>query len=155
MTTHEIQNRNWRTPTPSTDRYPHRRTVVCTCGQTFTAANADPAAARNEAGLAWQDHRDAEDPKPLAERFADFHQAHPSVYAALVRLTRQAHDAGARRIGIGQLFEVLRWEWVLSALPAADEAWKLNNDYRSRYSRLIMQNELWAGGMFETRRLTT
>ncbi len=123
--------------------------VTCTCGETFRAST------RTDAGLAWQQHRDEHVRKPLAERFADFHQDHPEVYAALTRLTRQAHDAGARRIGIAQLFEVLRWEWVLSALPASNEAWKLNNDYKSRYSRLIMHREPWAAGMFETRRLHT
>ena len=125
-------------------------TVTCTCGKSFSSVYG-----RTPPGVAWQEHRAEHVRKPLAERFADFHQAHPEVYAALTRLTRQAHDAGARRIGIAQLFEVLRWEWVLSALPASNEAWKLNNDYKSRYSRLIMHREPWAAGMFETRRLHT
>ena len=150
---HEIKNRGWRTPHVPGGLHAH--TVVCTCGQAFTAKDSDSTAARNHAGLQWQDHRDELERKPLAERFADFHQAHPEVYAALVRLARQGHDAGARRLGIAQLFEVLRWEWVLSALPASNEAWKLNNDYKSRYSRLIMQNEEWAAGIFEIRRLHT
>ncbi len=147
MTTeyHEIRNRIWNGRASSPDSH----TVTCTCGESFTRYT------RNEAGLAWQTHRAENERKPLAERFADFHQAQPEVYAALVRLTRQAFDAGARRIGIAQLFEVLRWEWVLSTLPASNEAWKLNNDYKSRYSRLIMRDEPWAAGMFETRRLHT
>lgn len=125
--------------------------ITCTCGQTFSSV-----VSLSVAGVKWLTHRDELGRKPpLADRFADFHQAHPSVYVALVRLTRQAHAAGAKRVGIGQLFEVLRWEWILSALPAADEAWKLNNSYRSRYARLIMQNEPWAADLFETRRLTT
>ena len=122
--------------------------IRCTCGESFRAATD------TEAGLAWQQHRDGETPRSLAERFAAFHQAHPEVYDALVTLTTKAYDAGSRRLGIAMLFEVLRWEWMLSRLPADNEAWKLNNDYKSRYARLIMQNEEWAAGMFELRRLT-
>jgi hypothetical protein len=143
--THEILNRGWNGP----QNNPYSHTVVCTCGQAFTRY------LRHDAGLAWQEHRDELERKPLAVRFQEFHAEHPEVYEALVRLARQGHDAGARRLGIAQLFEVLRWEWVLSALPASNEAWKLNNDYKSRYSRLIMQNEEWAAGLFEIRRLHT
>ncbi len=143
--THKILNRGWNGPQSN----PTNHTVVCTCGQTFTRY------LRADAGLAWEAHRDELEGKPLAERFEDFHREHPEVYVALIDLTRQAYDAGANRIGIAMLFEVLRWEWILSRLPADNEAWKLNNDYKSRYSRLIMQNEPWATGMFETRRLHT
>ncbi len=142
---HEIRNRRWN----GTESNPESHTVTCTCGQTFTRYS------RFDAGLAWRLHRNEHERKPLEERFADFHQAHPEVYIALIQLTKQAKRAGARRLGIAMLFEVLRWEWILSRLPAANEAWKLNNDYKSRYARLIMQNEEWAAGMFETRRLHT
>ncbi len=123
--------------------------VVCTCGQTFTSYTT-----RAAAGLAWQEHRDDNVRKPLEERFADFHGEHPEVYDALLELSKQAWRAGARRIGIAMLFEVLRWEWILSRLPADNEAWKLNNDYKSHYARLLMQNHTWLDGMFELRKLT-
>ncbi len=146
MTTdyHVIKSRDWNGPASRPDSH----TVTCTCGQTFTRY------LRAEAGLAWQAHRDENTRKPLSQRFQEFHDAHPEVYDALVALAAKAYVAGTRRLGIAMLFEVLRWEWILSRLPADNEAWKLNNDYKSRYARLIMQNEEWAAGMFELRRLT-
>ena len=53
------------------------------------------------------------------------------------------------------LFEVLRWEWIIRGLPDTAEEFKLNNNYTSRYARLIMESEPGLEGVFETRRLTT
>jgi hypothetical protein len=88
----------------------------------------------------------------IEERFQAFHQANPWVYAALVRLARRRTAAGIRRIGIGMLFEVLRWEWQ-GATTDPNAEWKLNNNYRSRFARLIMDNEPDLAGVFETREL--
>jgi hypothetical protein len=48
------------------------------------------------------------------------------------------------------LFEVLRWRHTLRT--GGDE-FKLNNNYRSYYSRLIMLTEADLTDVFETRRL--
>ena len=84
--------------------------------------------------------------------FWNFHTNHPEVYEGLVRLAYQAVNAGRERIGIKMLFEVLRWEWIITGLPDASEEFKLNNNYTSRYARLIME-EPGLGDVFETRRL--
>ncbi len=99
-------------------------------------------------------------PKPtIQQQFAWFHKAHPEVYDGLVKLAHQADAArsyaGRSRIGIGMLFEVLRWQWHIAGLPDDDEAWKLNNNYRSRYARLIMRRNPDLDGLFEIRRLST
>ena len=86
--------------------------------------------------------------------FWNFHTNHPEVYAGLVRLAYQAVGAGRERLGIKMLFEVLRWEWVIQGLPDDAEEFKLNNNYTSRYARLIME-EPGLEDVFETRRLTT
>jgi hypothetical protein len=86
----------------------------------------------------------------IEEAFADFHRLNPWVYHALVRLARQVTQRGHSRIGIGMLFEVLRWEWY-TASTAGD--YKLNNNYRSRYARLIAANEPDLADVFETREL--
>ncbi len=90
----------------------------------------------------------------IQEQFARFHAAHPEVYDGLLGLTRQAASVGRTRIGIGMLFEVLRWEWTIAGLPDDAEEWKLNNNYRSRYARLIMRRNPDLDGMFNTRTLT-
>lgn len=89
----------------------------------------------------------------IDEAFTNFHNANPWVYTALVQLARDLIRRGHRRIGIGMLFEVLRWQWSLgTADPASD--YKLNNNYRSRYARLIMTQEADLMDVFETRTLT-
>ena len=96
-----------------------------------------------------------EQPISIEAAFWNFHHNHPEVYAGLVRLTFRAVDAGRERVGIGMLFEVLRWEWVVQGLPDESEEFKLNNNYRSRYARMIMESEPGLEGVFEIRRLTT
>jgi hypothetical protein len=86
--------------------------------------------------------------------FLAFHEANPWVYRALVRLARDLHRRGRKRIGIGMLFEVLRWQHSLATVDQASD-FKLNNNYRSRYARLIMDREADLAGIFETRRLTS
>jgi lipopolysaccharide/colanic/teichoic acid biosynthesis glycosyltransferase len=86
----------------------------------------------------------------IQQRFWAFHEAHPEVYAELVRLAREARDQRLdRRYGIRTLWEVMRWnlrmEW--------NDAHKLNDHYTSRYARMIAEREPDLAGMFETRSL--
>ncbi len=91
----------------------------------------------------------------IQTRFEAFNARHPDVYSQLVHLAYQAHVAGRTRIGMKMLFEVLRWEWTLVGLPDSNELWKLNNNYSSRYARLIMANHPLLDGLFELRELKT
>lgn len=94
---------------------------------------------------------DAPEPGPNERAFLKFHAEHPEVYAKLVDLARQwKHRRGRERISIGVLWEVTRWETALGD-PEAD--YRLNNNYRPRYARLIMEQEPDLAGLFETRRM--
>lgn len=88
--------------------------------------------------------------RTIREAFLRFHRENPHVYTELVKLARRAHQAGNRRIGIKMLFEVLRWR---HALRTGGDDFKLNNNYHSYYSRLIMAREDDLRGVFELRRL--
>jgi len=90
----------------------------------------------------------------IQTKFEHFHQRNPRVYTELVKLARRAKARGRNRIGISQLFEVLRWEWSMAGLPDGHEFYKLNNNYRSRYARLIMEQEPDLAGIFKLRGLT-
>lgn len=92
------------------------------------------------------------DKPSITARFWTFHGENPHVYDHLVRLARRAKRAGAERVGMKQLFEVLRWQVMLTT---TDPDWKLNNDYTAPYARLIMQREPDLAGIFETRRSVT
>jgi hypothetical protein len=86
----------------------------------------------------------------LEERFWDFHNQNPKVYEELIKLTRQAHSKGRRKIGMQMLFEVIRWNKILQT---TDDDFKLNNDYAAYYSRLIMKEHPEFKNMFETRKV--
>lgn len=86
----------------------------------------------------------------ISEQFAAFHAANPQVYVALRRLALGLRDRGFVSYGIAGLFEQLRWTY---ALQTGGDAYKLNNNYRSHYARLLMDNEPGLVGFFETRRL--
>lgn len=85
-------------------------------------------------------------------RFSEFHRENPDVYRELVKLARKLRDRGHAHYGIGALFEVVRFH---RALETTDAVYKLNNNHRSRYARLIMEQEPDLRGFFETRELKT
>lgn len=82
--------------------------------------------------------------------FAEFHRSNPHVYQRLAEMARQLVARGHKRIGIGMLFEVLRWQ---SAIETTGDEFRLNNNYRSRYARLLMDREPDLAGVFELREL--
>jgi hypothetical protein len=86
----------------------------------------------------------------IQEAFEAFHDANPSVYTNLVALAKRAKDAGRKSIGIGMLFEVLRWNY---SIRTQGEDFKLNNNFRSRYARMIERNNADLIGFFEKREL--
>jgi hypothetical protein len=92
-------------------------------------------------------------PQPtIDEAFRAFHAANPWVYAALVKLARQAVKDGHKRVGMKMLWEVLRWEWTRQSVTT-DGEWRMNNSFTSRYARLIAANEADLVDVFETRAL--
>jgi len=84
----------------------------------------------------------------IDERFAEFHASNPQVYRNLVALAHRAFAAGRDRLGMKQLWEVLRWEY---ALGTTGDTYKLNNDYTALYARLLAANEPELAHVFETR----
>lgn len=97
------------------------------------------------------DYPDELPPPPLTprEEFEQFHRTHPDVYATLRSLAlRRADRLGDTQLSINMLFEVARWEVSLST---GDSKFKLNNDHRAAYSRLLMLHEPRLAGLFSTR----
>jgi hypothetical protein len=87
----------------------------------------------------------------IQERFEKFHAHHPDVYAGLCALARKAKARGHKTFGIARIWEVMRWE--VSVASDLVEEYKLSNSFRSRYSRLIMEQEPDLAGFFTTREL--
>ena len=88
----------------------------------------------------------------IEREFKDFHAEHPEVYDQLIRLARTWQANGTAKLGIATLFEVLRWNSHLN--PDKHGGYKLNNNYRALYARLIMEREPDLEGLFELRERT-
>lgn len=89
--------------------------------------------------------------RTISERFWEFHRAHPAVYQHLRRFALEAKARGRERLGIKAIWERLRWYVAVEARDV--DGFKLNNNYTSRYARLLMRQERDLEGFFETREL--
>jgi len=97
-----------------------------------------------------------EPPDEIQRRFLKFHEDNPHIYKFLVRFTREFVRARKERnlsprYSISAALERVRWH-VNVEVHGYDD-FKLNNNYRSRYARLIMDNEPDLKDVFETREL--
>ena len=77
-------------------------------------------------------------PVTRAEKFEEFHRANPHVLTNLEALTDKLIRRGQKHIGIGYLFEILRYESFMRTVDP-DSEFKLNNNLRSRYARLLLE----------------
>tara|TARA_R100001163_G_C5033126_1_gene172845 strand:+ start:216 stop:575 length:360 start_codon:yes stop_codon:yes gene_type:complete len=95
----------------------------------------------------------APQPSPtIEERFLEFHHANPHVYSELLTQARHLKQRGVKQIGIGLLYERLRWLQAIAT--AGNGKFKLNNDFRALYSRLIMEQESDMKDFFKVRERT-
>jgi hypothetical protein len=92
------------------------------------------------------------DGERIDRQFAEFHANNPSVYAELAALARQAKARGRTRVGIKMLYEVVRWQRFVAS---TGDDYFLNNNYHSRYARLLMAQEPDLRGLFELRAIKT
>jgi len=86
----------------------------------------------------------------ISERFRAFHAANPAVYRHLVRLTETLYKRGRERIGIRCLWEQIRWHIALGIIRVRGE-YMLNDQYTSRYVRMLIADNPAFKNLFETR----
>jgi len=89
----------------------------------------------------------------IQRKFERFHLQHPEVYEVLARTARGGKRLGLSEWGIGAVYEVARWQHAVNTKGA--EHLKISNDFRSRYARLLMEQEGDLKGFFRTRELRT
>ena len=87
----------------------------------------------------------------IDEQFASFHSLNPHVYRAIVAVARRYKRQGKTRISMKGLFEFFRITYGLRTV--GDDEYQLNNNYTSRYARLVMTLEPDLKGFFELRAL--
>jgi len=83
----------------------------------------------------------------LERKFWQFHVDHPEVYRYLVQFARAWRRGRGGPLGIGALFERVRWEIGIQS----DVSPKLNNNHRAFYARLIMERNSDLAGIFALR----
>ena len=83
-------------------------------------------------------------------KFEAFHKEHPHVLQTIVSKARQLKARGHRVAGMAMIFEAMRWDWMLRT---ADEPFKLNNNHKAHYTRLVDANYEDLRGFF-TRRMS-
>lgn len=86
----------------------------------------------------------------IQERFESFHTLNPWVFRAFVRLTEDWIARGRDRIGIGMLTEIIRWEY---GRQTVGDEFRINNNFRSRYVRLLIAEHPEFREVFHTREL--
>jgi hypothetical protein len=87
--------------------------------------------------------------KTNREAFDEFHALNPEVYAELRKLALGLRHLGRKRYGIAGLFEVVRWQRAI--VTTGDESFKLNNNFKAFFARLLMKNEPELRNFFDLR----
>lgn len=72
----------------------------------------------------------------LQEAFEAYHAANPWVLTAFERLTADWVAKGNTRLGIAMLTEIIRWRYGREIVSA--DVFRINNNHRSRYVRLLL-----------------
>lgn len=86
----------------------------------------------------------------IQDRFEAFHELNPWILTKLEAMTADCVERGLPRVGIGMLFEVLRYEY---GRATRGDTWRLNNNFRSRYARLLLERHPEWSSVFELRGL--
>lgn len=89
-------------------------------------------------------------PSAIDSAFWKFHKENPKVYEKIVSMTEEAKLAGRKRIGMKMLFEVIRWQHLVHT---RGDDFALNNNYTSRYVRILEDDHPELAEMFEKRRI--
>lgn len=112
--------------------------------EAFEFAHPPPRAIdwRGVSPLAGESHAD------VARRF---HEQNPHVYKMAVDLARYMKRRGLNHYGIAAVWEVLRFKYF----ETTGDEFKLNNNYRAFYARLIAAQEPDLAGFFQLRELRT
>jgi hypothetical protein len=89
------------------------------------------------------------DPRdPIVRRFLRFHKRNPELFLHLKMLALRVKAAGKEQYSIAALFEVVRYD---AAVKTTGEPWKINNNYRTLYARMLECSSPQLKGFFKTR----
>ena len=87
----------------------------------------------------------------LDTAFATYHDANPHVFKLFRKYALEARSRGFRYYGAKAIMELVRWE--ISTTTKDVDGFKINNNYTSRYARLLEQVDPSFVGFFRKREL--
>ncbi len=93
--------------------------------------------------------------RTIQQRFEEFHSKNPRVFDKLLELARVVKATNRPKFAIGCLWERLRWYEKIERTDQCGEAFELNDHFRSRYVRLLIERYPEFDGVFELRKLRT
>jgi hypothetical protein len=91
--------------------------------------------------------------KSLDEKFFQYHSDNPHIFDLFLSYARQVKGAGFKHYGFHTIMHRVRWH--LNIETTDPEGYKMNNNYSSRYARLLAKKNPEFKGFFRNRKLTT
>lgn len=88
----------------------------------------------------------------IQEKFEEFHKQNPKIYLLLKKFSKKIMERGYDTYSINAVFERIRWH---VEVDTAGDSFKMNNNYRSRYARMLMEENPEFEGLYRTRQLTS
>lgn len=88
----------------------------------------------------------------LQQRFMRYHDTNPEVFRRLVAMAVELKGKGVQHYGIAALWEVLRYQ-AITARDTDGMPFKLSNNHRAYYARLIHDQVPELAGFFRVRAL--
>ena len=82
--------------------------------------------------------------------FREYNAKHPHVLRLLTEAALEWKAAGYDKCSIDLIHSVVRWR---TAVETHDDTYRLSNNFRPRYARLIMENNPHLNGFFDVRPL--
>lgn len=93
----------------------------------------------------------------IDKKFFEFHNKNPKVFELLVFLTKKAKKAGFKKYSIKTILHNIRWRMDIdyNIKKPYGKPYKINNNFSSRYVRLLEKKYPEFIGFFEKRTLKT
>lgn len=85
----------------------------------------------------------------IVRKFSKYHVENPRVFELFKKYSYQLKNSGVKHYGVGAIMERIRWH---IAVETTGDEFKINNNYRSCYARLLITKDPWFETFFKTRR---
>lgn len=91
--------------------------------------------------------------KTIDERFFNYHEKNPHIFRLFEKFAREIKRSGFKRYSMRTIMHRVRWHIDVDTIR--DNQFKMNNNYSSRYARLLVRLNREFEGFFHTRKLRT